>query len=182
MSKQVQFIYQITPPGIASGNLVVFDKDIAFEITNVSNPLFELLKGLVGMVYEPNHLWDEENVCWVDWYCEHCHMRWILSTLDGKQIHIKVTVSKDMFDESAAETKLEASCDFFEFVEAIISELDRFIKDVGLLNYEQIWQKDEFPLTYFLILKKYLIEHGLWSTATDINDSNLFDEINLLQA
>ncbi len=181
MGDQVQFIYHIQPPGIGTGKLVIYDKSITFDISNISNPLYDLLKGLVVMVHEPRHLWDEENVCWIDWFHDTSCYKWVLSTLDGKKLSIKVTASDDIFDDSSAKTILESSCDFMVFCNAIVKELDIFIKELGLLNYQQIWQKDEFPLTYFLILKKYLIENGLWSPGK-IDDSNLDEEINILNA
>ncbi|TLX77615.1 hypothetical protein E9993_02935 [Labilibacter sediminis] len=181
MNKQVQFVYQIKKAGVAHGKLVIHDSTVPFEVTNVSNPLYDLLKGLVGLIYEPSHLWDEENICWIDWYCDQKALKWILRTPDGKNINIKILQLEDIFDESTAKVVLESTCKFTEFYQAIIFELDHFIKEIGLLNYEQLWQKDEFPLTYFLILKKHLIEHGRWD-ASDTEGTNLFDEINLLQA
>ena len=181
MSKQVQFVYQIKKPGVAQGKLAIHDTIVPFEVTNVSNPLYDLLKGLVGMIYEPSHLWDEENICCIDWYCDNNALKWILNTPDGKNINIKLLALEDIFDESSAKVVLESTCKFTELYQAIIHELDRFIKEVGLLNYEQLWQKDEFPLTYFLILKKHLIEHGRWN-ASETESINLFDEMNILQA
>ena len=181
MSDQVQFTYRIQPPGIASGKLSMLNKHVDFEITNISNPLFDLLKGLVNMIVEPKHLWEEENVCWVDWFSDKSCIKWVLSTMDGKTIGIKVISSPDIFDDSNSEVSLETQCDFMAFCLAIVTELDGLIKEIGLLNYEQIWRKDEFPLTYFLILKKYLIEHGLWKNKKN-ELGNLLDELNLLEA
>ncbi|GAF04915.1 hypothetical protein [Saccharicrinis fermentans] len=181
MSDQVQFTYHLHPPGKATGSLLVGNKNTSFEITNICNPLYDLLKGLVSMVVEPRHLWDEDNTIWVDWFNETSCIKWILNTTDGKDLKIRIISTKDIFDESNAEVILESGCDFMEFCQAIISELDRFIKELGLLNYEQIWKKDEFPITYHLILKKYLIEHKLWKSIDNKTD-NLYDEISILEA
>ncbi|MCA1745030.1 MAG: hypothetical protein LC643_04880, partial [Bacteroidales bacterium] len=56
------------------------------------------------------------------------------------------------------------------FYLTIIKELDEMIKRLGLLNYAQMWQNDEFPLTYFLLLKKYLIEWKRWSPSLEESD------------
>jgi len=181
MNKPINFIYHIREKGTASGKLKIHNKTVPFEVTNVSNPLYDLLKGLVNMIYEPSHLWDAENICLIDWYCANHGIKWILNTPDGKNIHIKILVVDDIFDEASAKTVLDTKCNAITLYEAIIQELDSFIKEVGLLNYEQLWQKDEFPLTYFLILKKHLIELGHWKT-NKIEDSNLLDELDLLQA
>ncbi len=181
MNKEVQFAYQISTPGVATGELCVHEHKIQFTVTNISNPLYDLLKGMVSLIYEPSHLWDEENICWIDWYNEESGYKWILETPDGNNLNIKLNLLKDLFDDSTAEVALNTHCNFINFYQAIISTLDKFIKKTGLLNYEQLWQKDEFPITYFLILKKHLIEHGLWHTAKN-NDSNLSDEMNILLA
>ncbi len=181
MHKEVQFTYHINSPGKASGELVVHDKKIPFQITNVSNPLYDLLKGMVSLVYEPSHLWDEENICWIDWYNETSGYKWIISTPDGKSLHIQIRYLADLFNEDSAQLMINTSCCFKTFYQAITQELDSFIKNMGLLNYEQLWQKDEFPLTYFLILKKHLTENGLWISNKEEN-SNFLDELNLLQA
>jgi hypothetical protein len=52
----------------------------------------------------------------------------------------------------------------------MVTALDTFIKKIGLLNYAQVWQKDEFPLTYFLILKKYLILWKIWKASKEESD------------
>lgn len=183
MQKKVQFTYQINSPGTATGEIMVYNSKVTFEINNVCNPLYDLLKGMVSLIYEPAHLWDEENICWVDWYSHQCGYKWTLSTLDGNTLHIRLSYLNDVFDDSTAQMIIDTQCNFHSFYQAIIKELDRFIKEIGLLNYEQLWQKDEFPLTYFLILKKHLIELGLWSANNNQNDStNLLDELDLLQA
>lgn len=184
MQKEVQFTYHISSPGLAKGEVIVSDNKVSFEVNNASNPLYDLLKGMVSMIYEPSHLWDEENICWVDWYNHDCCYKWILSTLDGSTLHIRLSYLNDIYDDDTAKVIINSNCTFQSFYQAIVEELDRFIKECGLLNYEQHWQKDEFPLTYFLILKKYVIDQGLWSHKKTNNTTNtsFLDELNFLQA
>ncbi len=181
MQKEVHFTYNIASKGLALGELTIRNHTVPFEITNVSNPLFDLLKGMVSLINEPSHLWDEENICWIDWYNDSSGYKWILSTPDGKNLHIKLDFLEDIFNESEANTVINTICNFQHFYQEIIQELDRLIKDIGLLNYEQLWQKDEFPLTYFLILKKHLMEQGKWDSKIP-DTTNFLDELNLLQA
>jgi len=143
--------------------------------------LLDLLKGLASMIFEPSHLWDEENMCWIDWYCDQSGIKWVLSTEDGHSLKVKIIRYADIFDESTAKVAIDSQVNFVEFYSLIIRELDGFIKKTGLLNYEQKWQKDEFPLTYFLLLKKYLIERGQW-IPTNEKLGTLSDEIDFLLA
>ncbi|MCW3804368.1 hypothetical protein [Plebeiibacterium marinum] len=180
MQKEVQFKYEIPSPGMARGELTVHNTKVPFEVANVSNPLFDLLKGMTSLVLEPSHLWDEENICWVDWYSDLNGYKWTLSTNDGKNLQIKLVFLEDIFNEDEAQTIINTHCNFHSFYQEIIQELDRFIKNIGLLNYQQLWQKDEFPLTYFLILKKHLLEQDKWEPIIPDNTTFL-DELNLLQ-
>ncbi len=180
MQKEVQFKYNIVSQGLAQGELTIRGHKVPFEVTNVSNPLFDLLKGMVSLISEPSHLWDEENICWIDWYHETSGYKLIISTTDGKNLHIKLDYLEDIFNETEANTLINSICNFHHFYQEVIQELDRLIKSMGLLNYEQLWQKDEFPLTYFLILKKHLIENEKWDASIP-ETTNFLDELNLLQ-
>jgi hypothetical protein len=182
MKKHISFTYNLTKAGVAAGSISIDNQKATFEVNNVSNPLFDLLKGMVSLIFEPSHIWGEENMCWVDWYSDHMGVKWVLSTQDGHTLDIKVIEYTDLFDESTGEVKIHEQCDFLQLYSAIIQELDQLLKHLGLLNYEQKWQKDEFPLTYFLLLKKHLIEKGHWIPSTTNPNSNLNDEIDLLMA
>lgn len=181
MENSVNFKYALESGGAAVGEFGVGEKSFNFYITNVSNPLHDLLKGVISLIVEPTHIWNQDNLCCVDWYCDHCSMKWTLTTTDGENLHVKVMRFEDLFDESSGELLLEASCKFLDFYSAIVAELDLLVKQMGLLNYEQTWQNGEFPVTQFLFLKNDLIEKGHWCpTVTEKN--NLVDEIEILLA
>jgi len=162
MKDPVKFTYTLTAPGTASGSVELNGQKAEFVVSNAGNPLADLLRGMVSLIFEPSHIWDEENIQLIDWYGNEKSYKWAFSTDDGETIRIKIIEYTDLFDSSTAITKLNGACPMLSFYYGIITELDRFIKDTGLLNYEQQWQKEEFPLTYFLILKKHLVERGLW--------------------
>ena len=69
----------------------------------------------------------------------------MLSTEDGQTIHIKIIRFEDFFDESSGKVVIDQSLGMLDFYYTIIQRLDILIKKEGLLNYEQKWQKDEFP-------------------------------------
>lgn len=175
------FSYELKSAGKAAGKVIFNSKEIEYEVTNSGNPLFELLKGMAKLIFEPSHIWGEENVSWVDWYDESDCLRWVISTDDGANVAVKLIHYEDVFDESTGSLIVEGEMDMPDFYYAIIHKLDRFIKRLGLLNYEQKWQKDEFPLTYFLLLKKYLIEKGCW-IPTNEKVGSLSDELDFLLA
>ncbi len=181
MSIPFDFTYELITGGKAAGRIEFQEHVVEFEVVNSGNPLYDLLKGMSSLIFEPSHIWGEDNISWVDWYEEVGCLRWVLSTEDGLNIQVKLIKYEDVFDESTGSVVAEGLLDMQDFYYAIIHKLDKFIKRMGLLNYEQQWQKDEFPLTYFLLLKKYLIEKGSW-IPTNEKVGILSDELDFLIA
>jgi len=179
MEDPVKFTYKLKAPGTAEGSLRVNGQTAAFTITNAGNPLSDLLRGMVSLIFEPSHIWEEENIQFIDWYGDETSYKWVFSTVDGETIRLKVTRYADLFESSDGAALLNETCSVFDFYSGVITGLDSFIKSTGLLNYEQQWQKDEFPLTYFLILKKYLVEKGLWNKQSG-EAGNLNSEMDIL--
>ena len=179
MNPPFYFAYDIVAVGEVEGCICANDQKVDFHMSNNSNPLHDLLKGMINLIFEPSHIWGEDNISWVDWYEESGSLKWVLSTDDGHTALLKIIRYKDFFDESSGQVVLETTIGMLDLYYAIIHRLDIFIKKEGLLNYEQKWQKDEFPFTYFLLLKKYLIEKGHWiPTKEQLN--TLSDEIDFL--
>ncbi|MCU4154874.1 hypothetical protein J1N10_02735 [Carboxylicivirga sp. A043] len=179
MNTPFYFTYNLVAVGRVEGSIEANGQQVQFKLTNNSNPLFDLLKGMINLVFEPSHIWGEDNISWVDWYEEEGGLKWVLSTEDGHIVHIKVIKYADFFDESSGKVVLDTAIGILDFYYAIVHRLDILLKKEGLLNYEQKWQKDEFPFTYFLLLKKHLIEKGHW-IPTKERLGTLSDEIDFL--
>ena len=179
MKTPVTFKYSLTKPGIASGMIEVNSHPVEFEVTNTGDPLTDLLRGMVSLIFEPSHIWNEENIQWIDWYGVSKSFKWVFTTDNGESINIKIIEYSDLFDNTTGITKISEKCNLTEFYLTIIQEIDRFIRKTGLLNYEQKWQNEEFPLTYFLIIKKHLLEKGIRSSPS--NDPGVLNnELNIL--
>lgn len=175
------FSFVLEKSGQALVQFSADDQFVKIQLTNVSNPLNDLLKGMASLIFEPSHLWGEENLAHIDWYCDDTSYKWIISTEDGASLNIKIQKTGDFFDDADTVTLLEHTCNFLDFYLAVVRELDFFIKQTGLLNYEQKWQKDEFPITYLLLMKKFLIDKGYW-IPNSRNNGTLSDELILLLA
>jgi len=176
---EFRFKYDFSAVGEVTGSISYNERCVHYTLNNSSNPLLLLLKGMINIIFEPSHIWDEDNVSWIDWYEEAGGLKWVLSTDDGQSINVKIIAYDDFFDESSGHVALDIRLGLLDFYYAVIHRLDIFIKKVGLLNYEQKWQTDEFPLTYFLLLKRHLIEKGHW-VPTKERLGTLNDEIDFL--
>ncbi|ASB48621.1 hypothetical protein [Alkalitalea saponilacus] len=171
MKNTLTFKYDLIETGKAGGYFIYKKKKLQFEALNASNPLGDLLKSMVDLVQTPAHLWGEENSAGVEWYCDNCVFTMEFSSLDGETIDFTLIRNTNAFEENnQPEEIIEGSVPLKSFYYVIIKELDGLIKKKGLLNYAQIWQKDEFPLTFFLILKKYLITWKIWTASMDESD------------
>ncbi|PZX11801.1 hypothetical protein LX69_03034 [Breznakibacter xylanolyticus] len=179
MKNPVQFSYRITQNGMAKMTFAVNGNQVDFDATNHANPLYDLLNGMAGMILNPAHMWGEENQAWIEWYGQNGALRWVLTTPDGDTLQVKIFKITDIFDDSGTDLAIDASCKMNLFFYAILKELDDMIKQMGLLNYSQKWQKDEFPVTTFLFLKKQLIDKGVWEITTP-QSSILAQEMDLL--
>lgn len=179
MKNRVSFNYNLAENGRAKALLVVGDELWSFEVSNQGDPLKELLDNMCAMILTPSHLWEEQNLFATDWFCDLIGVRWTLSTADGEWLYVKLEVFDDIFDADSGNVIFETECGYIEFFNAIIKELDRFIKKVGLLNYKQKWHNQGFPISSFLFLKKMLIERGVWKPNGKASKA-FTDELDLL--
>ncbi|TRX72291.1 hypothetical protein [Carboxylicivirga sp. M1479] len=179
LKRPFNFSYDLSAVGQVKGTISTQDQIVEFHLHNNTNPLIDLLKGMINLVFEPSHIWGEDNISWVDWYEEEGGIKWVLSTEDGLLVRIKIIRYEDFFDESTGKLVLDTALNLLDFYYVVVHRLDILIKKEGLLNYEQKWQKDEFPFTYFLLLKKHLIEKGHW-ISTKERLGPLSDEIDFL--
>lgn len=175
------FNFKLETPGKAAASFACGGEKVNFDLTNISNPLGDLLRGIASLIIEPAHLWGEDNSCHVEWYSDQCCYRWVISTDATQQARISITQTNAIFDDEESREVMSATCGFYVFCHAIVSELDLFVKQMGLLNYEQKWQRDEFPITYLLFLKKHLIDNNQWRATRHLNGT-LSDELLLLLA
>lgn len=175
------FTYKITEPGLAEASFTMGDSFADFSLPNVCNPLGDLLGGLVNMIINPIHLWGKQNSQRIVWYGNDEQFYWDLLMLDEGMISVKVSQVNDFFGDEAIEL-LSFECHLDEFLLPIIQSLDSLIKQMGLLNYHQQWQKDEFPFTFFLFLKKHLIDNGRWTRRNAQRKEILNNEMLILLA
>lgn len=177
--KRQAFHFALGEPGTAIAQYTVDGIESDFELTNVCNPLGDMLAAMAQLLTSPSQLWDGSNTAAFVWYAEEESYNWELTVDHDEMLAVRVSQTCDFFGDDPVEL-VEARCSVTDFVECIVKELDRFIKHVGLLNYQQQWQTAEFPLTYFLILKRHLMERGQWKGDNGIDSLNLETEVSML--
>ncbi len=176
---QQQFTLSLGQPGTALALYVVDGIETEFELSNVCNPLSDMLVALTSLITNPVQLWEGTNTAAFTWYSDKESYNWTLTARQDGTLQVHVTQSCEFFGDDEVEV-VACECTLTDFVLCVTMELDRFIKSVGLLNYNQQWQTGEFPLTYFLILKKHLIDQGIWTAAQGNDGGTLEDEMKLI--
>lgn len=174
-----EFHYALNGPGAATARYVAGGVESEFELTNVCNPLGDMLSALAQLITHPSQLWEGSNTAAFVWYSEQESYNWTLSVDREGHMSVRVTQTNEFFGDDEVEL-VRHECATTDFLRCVVVELDSFIKELGLLNYHQLWQTAEFPLTYFLILKRYLSDLGFWDEADAGRSLNLATEIGLL--
>lgn len=170
MDKEFIFKYNMTEVGKAQGYFELNKDRWSFELVNASNAVGDLLKAMVSLLQVPAHLLGEENSTAIEWYSDEFIYVLEFQSDDGHEILLTFTRHSAPFGEELPPHSVSATVKLYVFYLAVIQELDRLIKRLGLLNYAQTWQNDEFPLTYFLTLKKYLIDWKKWKPSMEESD------------
>ncbi|MBP5419862.1 MAG: hypothetical protein J6Y72_08655 [Bacteroidales bacterium] len=179
----IRFVFDIKEEGVALAKFLIGDADDEeeeFELTNICDPISDLLRGLVTLInkHKTGDV-EEDNKYVVTWYNDNECFNWDLSLNSDNYLAVRITESNSFFGDEVFEA-VNTSCPINDFLIAIVSELDSFIKRVGLLKYLELWGNNEFPLTYLLFLKEYLIRQGAWQIDNSSVSEELSKECNLL--
>lgn len=75
---------------------------------------------------------------------------------------------------------LKTTCKFDDFVLCVIKELDRVIKQRGILGYRQEWQNYTFPIDGFLALKYAYLYKKPFEITKKNSGTSLEEELNLI--
>lgn len=75
---------------------------------------------------------------------------------------------------------MKTTCKFDDFVLCVIKEVDRVIKQRGILGYRQEWQNYTFPMDGFLALKYAYLYKKPFEITKKNSGTSLEEELSLL--
>ncbi|WP_419394106.1 hypothetical protein [Cytobacillus praedii] len=75
---------------------------------------------------------------------------------------------------------LSSACNFNEFILCVVKELDRVIKQRGILGYRQEWQNYTFPVDGFLALKYACLYNKPFEITKSQSGTSIDEELHLL--
>ena len=179
--KNQEFHFALGDPGTAVATYIANGVESEFYLTNVCNPLGDMLCSIAQLLTNPSQIWEGSNTAAFTWYSEGDTYDWTLNVHSDDMMTIRTLQTSDFFGNEAIEI-VNVKCHIDDFVGCVVSELDKFIKSIGLLNYQQQWKTAEFPLTYFLILTRNLIERGHWTPEYAGDSLNISTETQILMS
>ncbi|RSD28650.1 hypothetical protein [Mesobacillus subterraneus] len=120
----------------------------------------------------------------INWCTDAYLLRWEFKR-DFETLEIIVTENQNLDvdrkkNPNLPRTVLKTKCNFNEFTLCVVKELDRVIKQRGILGYRQEWQTHTFPLDGFLALKHACLYNKPFEITKKQNGTSLKDELNLL--
>ncbi|KMJ59899.1 hypothetical protein AB685_03340 [Bacillus sp. LL01] len=120
----------------------------------------------------------------IDWHMGPILLGWEFNrnfqeleiTLTEKQNYMAERVQNKNFPRVI----LKTVCNFDDFVLCVVKEIDRVIKQRGILGYRQVWQNYTFPIDSFLALKHACLNKKPFELTKKDNGTSIEEELSLL--
>lgn len=197
--KDIVFKYKLDGAGWSNAYLKIGDAGVVFNrISYLGYPVTDLLSALHSIIEEDDMVTEKgESVKIRDdafvftWDDEPGGYEWQIDRKSKNKMHV---VIKSIYEDVSSlpkygEIVLNKVVDFRVFTTVIVREIDRIVKEFGLLGFRANWINDnggfmQFPLSSFLRLKYYLLYNKvLWIQLEGKTENwSLKEEIDLLDA
>ena len=186
MSK-INFEYNLEGIGWATGRLQIDDQILDFEVSYLCEPLTDLLGALVCITpgyaivnIESNK---SRNKAKFVWQGEPWGYDWRIQFNSFEELFIQIAAVENYFEyDGKGKVCFEATCNYYDFVSALVDELTVLIGRHGFVGYYLSWAgQTNFPIAEFLMLKHFSKTKVLLETNI-IYPVNKQDKINCTQA
>ncbi|WP_232700084.1 hypothetical protein [Brevibacillus daliensis] len=185
----VKFSYVLNGIGWADSFLQIDDKICYFSPSYLTEPLIDLVEGLLNLMYEIVPSDEVRQEVSFDWDFEPAGKNWLIRRVDNDTIRIKITTYQDIDNKSigTSEIELEANCELNLFISELINVLELILKKCGIVGYKDTWYNYDFPISGYLKLKYYYLHRKEFPKekikedgCIEYSKSNLRDEIAIL--
>lgn len=153
----MKFSYDLESVGWANVYLKINHKEEYFTPSYLTEPLIDLLDGLMTLMTEftPND--EVKSITTFQWDLEPAIVDWKLMRLDDEQVLVTIELFRDGLreqeGESLGELVLSELCNLKEFIKEIVSSLDLLLMKYGLVGYRENWSRADFPIGRYLKLR-----------------------------
>lgn len=184
----MKFSYEDIRSGNATCILEINNQKYEFNPTFHSDALGDFVSYLASVHPLCKLSWKEgafhKNNGGIEWHNGPFLLRWEFKR-DFEDLEITITESQNPNIDRRMNTNLprkvlKTKCNFDEFVICVVKELDRVIKQRGILGYRQEWQMYTFPVDGFLVLKYACLYKRPFEITKKHSGTSLEEELNLL--
>ena len=184
----MKFYYDDIRSGNATCTFEINDKKMVFSPSFHSDALGDFVTYLASIHPLCKLSWKEgafnKRNGGIEWQTGPYLLCWEFKR-DFEDLEITITEKQNFIVERKVTDKLprkilQTKCNFEEFVLCVVKELDRVIKQRGVLGYRQEWQYYTFPLDGFLALKYACLYKKPFEITKKNSGTKIKDEINLL--
>ena len=163
----MKFDYELTGIGWAEVNIEIQDKIYFSSPSYLSEPLVDLLEGLLSII--PGCVPDDElkTKNTFKWFQEPAVDKWTLEL--KKDFNLKILI-ESFEDEFTCNGKLEfdVTCNLLDFLNEFIKSIEQLLIKHGIVGYKNTWYGQEFPISSYLRLKYYLNSKTAYPTQKDL--------------
>ncbi|GIO10189.1 hypothetical protein J31TS6_62170 [Brevibacillus reuszeri] len=157
----VKFSYILNGVGWADSFLQIDDKTCYFSPSYLTEPLIDLVEGVLSLIYEIVPGDEVKQEVSFDWNFEPIGSNWSIRRVDRNTLRIIITTYQDIDNKSIGtpQIELDANCDFHLFLAELIHALELLLMKCGIVGYKSTWYHYDFPISSYLKLK-YFYLHG----------------------
>jgi len=185
----VKFSYVLNGIGWADSFLQIDDKTCYFSPSYLTEPLIDLVEGMLSLMYEIIPSDEVKQEVSFDWNFESIGSNWFIRRVDSNTLRIQITTYQDIDNKSIGTPKIEldANCDFNLFLAELINVLELLLKKCGIVGYKSTWYHYDFPISGYLKLKYYYLHRKEFPQEKikedgyiEYSKSNLSEELAML--
>ncbi|MEF2248807.1 hypothetical protein [Paenibacillus sp. IITD108] len=185
----MKFDYQLSGIGWAEVEIEINNQNTYCNPSYISEPLIDLINGLVSIT--PGCIADDElkDEVTFEWNEEPGGDIWYLKRVNNKDLMVKIISYSDLFnkDQSTVRVNMDTICDLEEFIRSVVIASGSLLKKHGFVGYRKTWCRHDFPISGYLILKKYIESKKVYPVTNiffrgnyDLVSSDLEDEFKTL--
>ena len=152
----MKFTYELEDIGWASAYIEVNNSTKYFSVSYLTDALKALLEGIMSLPECAPQDELKKHITF-EWHAEPGGSLWNITALNKDQLQITIESYEDLDNKIGRKITLDEKCNKIDFINCIIQEASKILKQYGLVGYRETWYEHDFPISSYLKLKYYLI-------------------------
>jgi len=151
----MKFTYTLTGTGWSECSIEIDSQKCVFRPGYITDALGGLLQALVNInpLYTENTYIKHGSTLF--WEEEPNGVYWDMRYVENGNMQLKIEYEDEGNDEEELKTVLYTECSYDVFLNEVLQETEKLLKEYGIVGYKEMWVDHDFPLANFLKLKYY---------------------------